>query len=220
MANTVCRQLGFTHGQTYTFGATTSLPTLPIVAGLRTCLGGELDIFQCAEPDYSAIACAAGDEQAPDWLCTVDRDCSGGCVGRDGISGTADDSICDSCTHSIDQGVMCYTEGESAPGINPELGNCRNPGHIGDQPVIFGCIDYHTARSTYDVTNGDHAYTFAMQAFNAGTEITPEPSGYCRGALTSAGKLSNHDVCINGANENIGFHIRVPFVVVTPGARV
>ena len=59
-----------------TFGATTLLPTLPIVTGFRTCDGTETNLFGCA---------AGG---AP-----IDRDCWIGCRGADGQSGTPDDSI-------------------------------------------------------------------------------------------------------------------------------
>ena len=57
----------------------------------------------------------------------------------------------------------------------------------------------------------------AMHAFAACAGVTPEPAGYCRASLTTAEKLANHDVCTNGATQNIGFHIRVPFRVTTPG---
>ena len=51
MANVVCRSLGFAGGSIYTFGATRLLPTLPIVAGFKTCAGTESNIFQCGSPD-------------------------------------------------------------------------------------------------------------------------------------------------------------------------
>ena len=71
----------------------------------------------------------------------------------------------------------------------------------------------------------------AMQAFAACADVTPEPVGYCHGSLMSASHLANHEVCTGtvddqstpdvdesqGATENIGFHIRVPFVVNLPG---
>ena len=82
-AGVICRQLGFADGVMYTFGATRLLPTLPIVAGFRTCAGTESNIFQCA---------AGG---AP-----VDPDCWIGCRGVDGQSGTADDSIDRTCGHN------------------------------------------------------------------------------------------------------------------------
>jgi hypothetical protein len=86
MANVVCRQLGFASGFIYTFGATRLLPTLPIVAGFRTCSGVESNIFQCE---------AGGNPQ--------DRDCWIGCRGADGQSGTADDTMDPTCTHTVDQ---------------------------------------------------------------------------------------------------------------------
>jgi hypothetical protein len=43
--------------------------------------------------------------------------------------------------------------------------------------------------------------------------VNPQPPGYCRGSLLSAALLSNHDVCLNGATTDIGYHIRIPFRV-------
>jgi hypothetical protein len=90
MANTVCRQLGFSSGSTYTFGASKALPSLPIVTGYRTCQGGEYDLFQC-DPSAAKVA---------------DPDCGNGCLGADGEQGTGDDSIDPTCIHSIDQGAI------------------------------------------------------------------------------------------------------------------
>jgi hypothetical protein len=46
----------------------------------------------------------------------------------------------------------------------------------------------------------------AMHAFAACAGVTPEPAGYCRASLTTAEKLANHDVCVDGVTSNIGFH--------------
>jgi hypothetical protein len=203
MANTVCRQLGFQSGATYTFGHSTALPTLPIVAGYRRCHGGERDLFNCED---------FGNNKDPP---LDDADCSGGCPG-----GTIDKS----CTHSIDQGAICY-DAASPSQVAIATGTCRGTGSAAaaedaeptDQPAIFSCIDFYSARCTYDITNGDRAYMFAMRAFAQCTDVTPEPAGYCHGALSDAAVLSNNGVCKDGATQNIGFHIRVPFRVITPG---
>ena len=90
MANVVCRSLGFAGGSIYTFGATRLLPTLPIVAGFKTCAGTESNIFQCGSPGTMTDVGggAAGFSNGAD-----DPDCWIGCRGADGISGTADDTI-------------------------------------------------------------------------------------------------------------------------------
>ena len=75
-AQLVCRQLGYSDGELYTYGHTSQLPTLPIVAGFRACQGTELNLFTCEERGRP-----------------VDRDCLNGCVGADGYQGTMDDTI-------------------------------------------------------------------------------------------------------------------------------
>lgn len=226
MADTVCRQLGFASGTVYTFGTTQLLPTLPIVAGFVTCAGGEANIFNCPESG-SGIA---------------DRDCEMGCTGFDGVPGTADDTIDPRCTHSIDQGVICEVQ-DTPQRLNPAIQRCFGAGagmcascDTTSQPVIFSCIEFYTTQCEYDVTNNELAnglgsYMTAMQAFAACADVTPEPVGYCHGSLMSASHLANHEVCTGtvddpstpdvdesqGATENIGFHIRVPFVVNLPG---
>ena len=87
----------------------------------------------------------------------------------------------------------------------------------GSQPVVFSCIDYYTTQCDYDITNGDIAYMFAMRQFATCADQRPEPAGYCHGALLSAGQLANNAVCTDGVTQNIGFHIRAPFRVVTAG---
>ena len=42
---------------------------------------------------------------------------------------------------------------------------------------------------------------------------SPEPAGYCHGALNDTTVLANHDVCVDGATTDIGFHIRITFKV-------
>lgn len=79
-------------GEVYTFGHSSQLPTLPIVAGFRVCQGTEANIFAC--PAGGALT--DGDVDDPD--------CAAGCLGADGVQGTLDDTIDHACTHSIDQG--------------------------------------------------------------------------------------------------------------------
>ena len=81
MANVVCRSLGFAGGSIYTFGATRLLPTLPIVAGFKTCAGTESNIFQCGSPGTMTDVGggAAGFSNGAD-----DPDCWIGCRGADG----------------------------------------------------------------------------------------------------------------------------------------
>jgi hypothetical protein len=46
-ADIVCKKLGFSGGSMYNYGATTALPSLPIVAGFRKCDGTESSVFEC-----------------------------------------------------------------------------------------------------------------------------------------------------------------------------
>ena len=216
-ANLVCQQLGFAAGEIYTFGPTNFLPMLPVVYGYRTCDGSERSLFNCA------TASTTGPES---WRVPADMDCEHGCVGADGVMGTDDDTIQPGeCEHSVDQGAICYTASDSVSQVNAALkcgvggDQCHIEGNC-DQGIVFGCIDYYTAQCTFDITAmplGEGTYMFAMQAFAHCAAASPEPRGYCHGSLLSAGQLANHDVCENGATENIGFHIRIPFTVTTPG---
>ena len=92
MANIVCKQMGYNSGEIYTFGHSSQLPTLPIVAGFRVCDGTEANIFACPAGD----AIVDGDVDDPD--------CAAGCLGADGLQGTLDDTVDHACSHSIDQG--------------------------------------------------------------------------------------------------------------------
>lgn len=201
MANIVCRQLGFASGVIYTFGTTNLLPTLPIVAGFQTCAGTENNIFECAP---------GGTPQDPDcWI---------GCRGADGIMGTADDSIDPTCTHAIDQGVICMLE-DSPQARNMGLTDpCHSNSHGAmwsatqntAQPAVFACIEYYTTQCVYDVTNSELAnglgsYMRAMRAFAECAEVIPEPCGYCHDAIDNARFLANHDVCAGcDGNNNYG----------------
>ena len=134
-AGVACRQLGFADGFMYTFGATTLLPTLPIVTGFRTCAGTEANLFAC---EASAIE-------------PTDRDRWIGCRGDDGISGTADDTIDPVCTHNIDQGVICQVA-ESPQARNQATTNPCHGANAGrgvwthSQPIDFSCIEYYTTQ--------------------------------------------------------------------------
>ena len=186
LAEVVCKQLGYTTGSTYTFGHTTQLPHLPVVAGFRRCAGSESNIFGCPIPDTDTLVGTTSPD-APAHGQPVDMDCVNGCIGPDHIQGTADDTIDPTCPHSLDQGAICHREGESM--VNPELPGCNGCG-IGcamtecnrnsrgefegqcnyEQPVVFGCIDYYTTECTFDITstdlaNGLGSYMSAMRAF-------------------------------------------------------
>ena len=61
------------------------------------------------------------------------------------------------------------------------------------------------------------AFSRAMRAFSECADRSPQPQGYCHGSLHSAARLSNQAVCENGAQLNIGFHLRIPFRVLQAG---
>ena len=71
-------QLGYQSGELYTYGHSSQLPTIPIVAGFRECQGGEANIFACKEM-------STGKGQYSDHDAPTDRDCMNGCLGADGI---------------------------------------------------------------------------------------------------------------------------------------
>ena len=202
-AGVACRQLGFADGFMYTFGASRLLPTLPIVAGFRLCQGTESNIFQCEERSGGSSSTAP-----------VDRDCWLGCRGLDGVAGTADDSIDPTCTHSIDQGVICQV----ANSPQYRSGALTDPCHAatqaqdgsggrgalwnggGGQEILFSCVEYYTTQCVFDIThtelaNGIGSYMTAMRAFAECAEVLPEPVGYCHDSIQDAAYLANHDVC-------------------------
>ena len=47
VANMACIEMGFQSGTVYTYGGTTALPTVPIVAGFQNCAGSEASLFNC-----------------------------------------------------------------------------------------------------------------------------------------------------------------------------
>ena len=126
-ANAVCRQMGYSSGEIYTFGSTSYLPTMPIVAGWRICHGGESDLFACEDksPNYDID----------------DQDCINGCLGPDGRQGTLDDTIDSTCTHAVDQGAICHDDSSpSRVALERCSGGCACT-DTSDQPVAFGCVD-------------------------------------------------------------------------------
>ena len=216
-ANIACRQLGYGHGQLYTFGSSKMLPTLPIVTGFRLCEGGERTIFDCPERTGGT---AEMNDIAERGFAPVDRDCFKGCRGADGIVGTADDSLDPTCTHSIDQGVICeyLSEENRLQHVSPSVNRCES-GFAGGcshgctiasasstQPIIFGCIEYFTTKCLFDITNtelanGIGSYMSAVQAFAQCANQQPEPAGYCHASLADASVLSNHEVCLGTTDD-------------------
>ena len=126
-------------------GATNLLPTLPVVAGMRMCAGTERSIWACPQGGGEGGTVSHGDGN-PD-----DLDCLNGCLGPDGIQGTADDTIDRTCVHSIDQGAACHNEDSPSQVAIPQCRGGARGGACGgcalslnfEQPVIFGCIDYY-----------------------------------------------------------------------------
>ena len=80
-------------------------------------------------------------------------------------------------------------------------------GNGGTQEAVFGCVDFYSTNCAFDATNTNVArmtYSRALRAFATCAEVTPEPTGYCHGALASAAQLSNQAVCVDGATTDIG----------------
>jgi len=162
-ANIVCRGLGYESGTLYTFGTSSQLPTLPVVAGFRMCDGGESNIFQCP---------SSADRGAPVANLPDDLDClQHGCVGPDGVQGTLDDTVSHTCQHTVDQGAICHNS-ETAGSSRPQLPHCNGCGvgcasveclrdpddmravdtHYGCnsvQPAVFGCISFYTTQCEF-----------------------------------------------------------------------
>lgn len=87
-ANVFCRQLGYDHGETYTFGSTNYLPQLPIVYGYRVCSGTERNLMNCADTSGKKVTGFNDDGTAiftNDGFTIPDQDCMHGCLGTDGI---------------------------------------------------------------------------------------------------------------------------------------
>ena len=226
VANLVCRELGYDGGALYTYGAAppgSDLQALPVVTGFRLCDGTEASIFDCPE---------AGNP--------VDRDCQTAGTGCETVDPSCPHSIDQGaiCFHAADGGELnCHQhheEGQTNVGYGGDFacddwhsctdGGCQtcrgaqvgraDEGH--EQDVTFGCVSFATTQCTHDVTNNGGDYSRALREFAMCAGVNPQPPGYCRGSLLSAALLSNHDVCLNGATTDIGFHIRIPYATPTP----
>ena len=112
---------------------------------MRMCAGTERSIWACPQGGGEGGTVSHGDGN-PD-----DLDCLNGCLGPDGIQGTADDTIDRTCVHSIDQGAACHNEDSPSQIAIPQCRGGARGGACGgcalslnfEQPVIFGCIDYY-----------------------------------------------------------------------------
>ena len=111
-ATIACRANGFAGGSIYTFGATTTLPVLPIAYGYRSCTGTEQNLFQCpqcgnrlAQNGNNPIDPSTGQQ-----VCSPGPDGTQHCCSWEGGQEAAD--ALSGCTHSVDQGVICYTAQE------------------------------------------------------------------------------------------------------------
>ena len=258
MADIVCRQLGYSSGTVYTYGHTTQLPDLPIVAGFRTCEGTEQNIFGCPE------------HGTPD-----DRDCAAGCLGDDGLQGTHDDTLDYRCTHTLDQGAICSNDDQPSQMALPTCQGSQSirtqaTGYVQLQPIVFSCVEYYTTPCIFDIEASDptvgwnegpnnNNFMSAMRAFAQCADAAIETPGYCHGSLNDARTLANQDVCTPPAGcggrvtswladgacltatgagttcnaggtcdgldaascacaiHDIGFHIRIPFIVTMAG---
>ena len=240
VANIVCRQLGFAYGTLYTFGVTTQLQQLPVVWGFRRCAGTEASIFQCPQPDGSNPSdptCNQHSSTTQNNPFGTNNACTGGvdttCThaidqGAVCYSSTEPSQLmpsmapCQGCKYGCSSGGLSneHTSGNhnqcASNGQQCAAGQCAAAG-AACQPVVFGCIDFYSAQCTYDATSGGGSYDAALAEFAACSEIVPEPQGYCHGALTTAGALRNQDVCLYGSQNNIAFHIRIPFHVFSQG---
>lgn len=207
----VCRQLGYASGDTYTFGHTNQLPSVPVVIAGGLCDGSEASLFGCP------VA----------WTSQEDPRCINGCLGADGLQGTSDDTVDPQCVHTVDLGAICHNSDSPS---NVALPICQGSGsqsmltsRDATQPVVFGCVDYYTTACTYDITNTNLAnnlgsFSDAMRAFAVCADAAIETPGYCHGSLQSAASLGNQVVCTGGVTTNIGYHVRIPFRVHMPGS--
>ena len=169
-----CRQLGYDHGETYTFGSTNYLPQLPIVYGYRVCSGTERNLMNCADTSGKKVTGFNDDGTAiftNDGYTIPDQDCMHGCLGTDGILGTEDDSIYPvhrtedhpqgwGCDHAVDQGAICHsadevgsvkvpTCGSGGEGPTELSGWAVHNSQRNDQAVVFACIHYCKEQSPF-----------------------------------------------------------------------
>jgi hypothetical protein len=133
-ADIVCRSLGYIGGTVFTFGASVSLPALPVVSGFRVCEGNEAHVTDCPLPT--------------NWAGHPDS------IGN-GVDAT--------CSHGIDQGAICYDDArpsqiklEACSGFAAQGGNgvMIVGNHEGAmQPIFFGCIEFYSTQCSYDISN-------------------------------------------------------------------
>eukprot|EP01043_Picozoa_sp_COSAG02_P075429 COSAG02_NODE_15551_length_1161_cov_0.677966_2_plen_321_part_01 len=209
-ADIVCRQLGYSGGVLYTYGAGAGTTSLHPVFGYRRCTGTEANLFDCEEH-----------------VSPADRDC------RTAGPGCAEHTMDPQCTHELDLGALCFNEGESpAERVQCQVHNaadscdewhgctdgcqkCSGRSFVQvsahPQDVFFGCVSFETTQCVYDITGSDGSYQHALREFALCSAVSPQPEGYCRASLASAMYLRNGDVCVGGASSDIGFHIRIPF---------
>lgn len=211
--------MGYASGQTYTFGATNFLPTLPVVAGWRVCHGGEGDIFNCEAKDVTT------DGNRP----VQDRDCRNGCVGPDGLEGTADDTIDTTCSHAIDQGAICYDDSSPSQLAVPVCrgcggGGCALAGNT-DQEVIFACIDYYTTQCTCECGATALLLSSSAPATAAAADEGASPCGRRRHRQPHQHLRGHARECVGGHRGFWRGHVPVgdagvcPLRVGHPGAR-
>eukprot|EP01050_Picozoa_sp_SAG11_P031820 SAG11_NODE_10055_length_860_cov_1.871222_1_plen_276_part_10 len=220
--------------------------TTPVLAGYRTCLGeqSETNIWKCPYCGNRGIASVPGQQlnggQLDMTICALGQVAGDplvpNCCPAEGDNSLASATALRGCTHSLDQGAICYTHAEGVDTIAPTILQCHGYGSTqgaGNQAVVFGCIDFWTAYCPApETTEGVATYDGALAKFAEctlgdvgdgytvpqGTASWNGASGYCHGALQNAQRLSNQDVCNTASNVDIGFHIRIPFTVNTAGA--
>ena len=237
--NMVCRANGWADGTVYTFGATSRpmywngqtgrgaqvAAEMPIVTGMRSCVGTEANLFQCPWcGNRLAQQCGAGASPFACYTAAGVPACTDAhhCCEDQAVAETFGD-----CSHSVDQGAICFNLRAGRPLLNTVVPASNPPVNLevcqgctygcalasnGGQAVVFGCVDFWTAQCTYDATaDASGSYDLALAEFATCAEALPEPPGYCHGSLHSAAYLRNEDVCQQGSSTNIGFHIRIPF---------
>jgi hypothetical protein len=122
------------------------------------------------------------------------------------------------CSHQLDlHGVVCY-DAEDQSQIQKSRDKCSpSTHHISNpnQPVIFGCIDFYSAHCRFNASEAP-SFALSLEQFAVCSEML-QPPGYCHGSLRTAAQLRNEEVCECGASFDLGFHIRIPFYVQTPG---
>ena len=151
--------------------------------------------------------------------------------------------IANDCPHTLDQGAICFHEGESpterrqcracgtstdrwhgcdADGCQTCQGNAfSQQGTVAgqhSQDIVFGCIQFASTQCTYNANENGGDFAHALRGFATCAGVNPQPAGYCHTSLISAEQLRNQDICVDGANSDIGFHIRIPFTVNSPGS--